>query len=88
MFLGPVDVTQIAANFVSNKAEVIIRMRGLPFHTKEADVVSFHHIILFLPVLYCQLGLTTVIITIQALVTKLLTSNVVLNLGKLFLTIS
>lgn len=78
MFLGPVDVTQIAANFVSNKAEVIIRMRGLPFHTKEADVVSFHHIILFLPVLYCQLGLTTVIIIIQALVTKLLTSNVVL----------
>ncbi|XP_067054546.1 epithelial splicing regulatory protein 1-like isoform X2 [Acropora muricata] len=38
---GPVDVTQIAANFVSNKAEVIIRMRGLPFHTKEADVVEF-----------------------------------------------
>jgi len=37
---GPVDVTQIAANFVSNKAEVIIRMRGLPFHTKETDVVS------------------------------------------------
>ena len=41
IFLGPVDVTQIAANFVSNKAEVIIRMRGLPFHTKEGDVVSF-----------------------------------------------
>lgn len=38
---GPVDVTQIAANFVSNKAEVIIRMRGLPFHTKEGDVIEF-----------------------------------------------
>lgn len=84
MFIGPVDVTQIAANFVSNKAEVIIRMRGLPFHTKEADVVSFHHIILFPPVLYCQLDLSTVIIIIQALVTKLLTSNVVLILWETF----
>lgn len=80
MFLGPVDVTQIAANFVSNKAEVIIRMRGLPFHTKEGDVVSFNHKILFVPVLYCQLGLTIVVI-IQALVPKLLTSNDVNTLG-------
>ena len=38
--LGPVDVTQIAANFVSSKADVIIRMRGLPFDTKETNVVS------------------------------------------------
>ncbi|XP_027051979.1 epithelial splicing regulatory protein 1-like isoform X2 [Pocillopora damicornis] len=38
---GPVDVTQIAANFVSNKAEVIIRMRGLPFNSKESDVIEF-----------------------------------------------
>ena len=40
LLLGPVDVTQIAANFVSNKADVIIRMRGLPFNTKETEVVS------------------------------------------------
>lgn len=46
--LGPVDVTQIAANFVSNKADVIIRMRGLPFNTKETEVVS--SIILTIPV--------------------------------------
>ncbi|XP_032220211.2 epithelial splicing regulatory protein 1 [Nematostella vectensis] len=38
---GPMDVTQIAANFVSTNAEVIIRMRGLPFSTKAADVVRF-----------------------------------------------
>ncbi|XP_020603287.1 epithelial splicing regulatory protein 1-like isoform X1 [Orbicella faveolata] len=38
---GPVDVTQIAANFVSNKADVIIRMRGLPFNTKETEVIEF-----------------------------------------------
>lgn len=43
MFLpiGPLDVTQIAANFVSSKAEVIIRMRGLPFSTKASDVKQF-----------------------------------------------
>ena len=44
---GPIDVTQIASNFVSNKAEVIIRMRGLPFNTKESDVVSL--LLFFLP---------------------------------------
>ena len=39
-FPGPIDVTQIAANFVSTKADVIVRMRGLPFSTKPSDIVS------------------------------------------------
>ena len=43
LFIGPVDVTQIAANFVSSKADVIIRMRGLPFNSKESEVVSCLH---------------------------------------------
>ncbi|KAK3707994.1 hypothetical protein QZH41_010742 [Actinostola sp. cb2023] len=38
---GPIDVTQIAANFVSTKADVIVRMRGLPFSTKPSDIVKF-----------------------------------------------
>ncbi|EDO47286.1 predicted protein, partial [Nematostella vectensis] len=40
-FLRIVRGMSIAANFVSTNAEVIIRMRGLPFSTKAADVVRF-----------------------------------------------
>ena len=39
-YLGPMDATNIAANFVANKAEVIIRVRGLPFSAKPSEVVS------------------------------------------------
>lgn len=34
------DVTHTAATFVANKAEVIIRVRGLPFSAKTSEVVS------------------------------------------------
>lgn len=43
------DATNIAANFVANKAEVIIRVRGLPFSAKPSEVVSTSNFLLHIP---------------------------------------